>query len=105
MDMHNVFKTALSLIGAVFIAAGVPAIIFSVMSILGIYGDICRYITYSIVALAVILVFRRSTFHNPLLVIFIVLLIPVFYLINTQGLKLMASIMLGYLAAVSARKE
>ena len=103
MDMHNVFKTALSLIGAVFIAAGVPALIFSIM--LGIYGDICRYITYSIVALAVIPVFRRSTFHNPLLVIFITLLIPVFYLINTQGLKLMASIMLGYLAAVSARKE
>jgi hypothetical protein len=98
MIAGNISKTILGLVGAIFIAAAISALIFFVLSQLGLYSDAYRPIVYSIVVLVVIPIFRRVIFRKPLLIIFIAALIPLTYLMK---LELVASILLGYLVAVA----
>jgi hypothetical protein len=98
MGAHNIPKTALGLVGAIFIAVTISALIFFILSKFGLYSNACKSAVYSIVVLTVIPVFRRVAFRKPPLVIFIAALIPLMYLTEMQ---LIASILLGYLAAVA----
>ncbi len=90
-------KTALSLEGAIFVAAIASALVFSLLFALGLYNNSVKFLSLSFIALAVVPVFIR--FRIPkVLMIFAAALIPPLYLVD-ERLQAVASVLVGLLAA------
>ncbi len=90
-------KTALSLAGAIFVAAIASALVFSLLSALGLYDNSVRFISLSFIALAVVPVFVRLRIPKAI-IIFAAALIPPLYLVD-ERLQAVASVLVGLLAA------
>lgn len=99
MDKVNI-PNILSIVGAIFIAAVVSTLIFSVLNALGLYGEAAKALVQSLIALAVIPVFRNVKVPKYVL-IFMVALIPPLYLTHLQ---VVASVLVGWVAALANLK-
>ncbi|WP_148183432.1 hypothetical protein [Archaeoglobus fulgidus] len=103
MRARNTVDIIASIVGAVIIAAAISALLFSIASFLGFYSKDLSPLVYSIVSLAVIPVLRRNVPKKPILSLLTAFSIPILFLSGVEWLKLVASVLLGYLAASSLK--
>lgn len=87
----------IGLLGTIFVAAAFSALIFSVLNALGLYGEAAKTLVHSLIALAVISIFRNVKVPGYVL-IFIVALIPPLYLADTH-LQVVASVLVVWIVS------